>query len=77
MAPAYSDGIAFEEEDEEPLGHVSVPWVVAAALLMGVGIFLLMNWLFTFQWVFLSGALLMLAGFLMCTSPRAGLDRAE
>jgi hypothetical protein len=66
-----------EEEPEEELGRVNVPWVVLSALLMGAGIFLILTWLITFDWVYFPGVGLMAVGFLLTFHPRAGLDRAE
>ncbi|HXW66487.1 MAG TPA: hypothetical protein VEL82_01180 [Thermoplasmata archaeon] len=62
-------------------GHVtkspiSVAWVVLAALLGGAGIFLIFEWLFTFNWVFFPGIALVIGCTLMLLDRRAGLDHA-
>jgi hypothetical protein len=73
---AWANVPGLPEEDEEERGHVSVAWVVLAALLMGAGIFLTLVWLITFTWPYLGGVLLMAVGLLLCFHPRAGPDRA-
>jgi hypothetical protein len=62
-------------------GHVarspiSVGWVVLASLLCGAGIFLVWYWLFTFNWAFFPGFILVIVGAIMFLNPRAGLDHA-
>lgn len=64
-------------DDEEVRGWVSLPFVVLAALACGAGLTLLVLWLITFTWVYLSGVLFVAAGFAMLMNRRAGLDRAE
>jgi Na+/proline symporter len=66
-----------EVEEEEVLGHVSVPFVVLASVLLGVGLFLVLTWLVTFQWAYIAGIPVLLAGFLLLFHRRAGLDAAE
>ena len=66
---------ALPEESSER-SSMSVAWIVLAALLMGGGIFLTLVWLITFEWIDLSGVLLMAVGFLLCFHPWAGPDRA-
>ena len=62
-------------------GHVqkspiSVAWVVLAAVLGGLGIFLVFEWLYTFDWVFFPGIALVIGSTLMFLNSRAGLDHA-
>ncbi len=61
-----------------PSGHqktpISVPYVAGAALLIGVGLFLIFYWLLTFQWAFFSGIFLLVIGVLLLFDRRAGLD---
>ncbi|MGA9840663.1 MAG: hypothetical protein WBF81_02070 [Thermoplasmata archaeon] len=55
---------------------ISVPWIVVASVLCGVGITLVWWWLETFQWVFFSGVLVTFVGAMMFLNDRAGLDHA-
>lgn len=55
---------------------VSIPWVVLAALLAGIGIFSMILWLYTFQWIYFGGILPILTGTLMLFDRRAGADSA-
>ena len=59
-----------------PRGTLSIPFVIAAALLIGLGIFLISLWMETFSWAYFSGVGLLAIGGLMLFSPRAGADRA-
>ncbi|GEM_PF-1528383 len=65
-----------------PVRHVdapntlSVPWVIAAALLIAIGIFAVVYFLISFQLEFLGGIALVLGGTLMLLDPRAGSDHA-
>ncbi|MGI0131623.1 MAG: hypothetical protein ACREDK_00775 [Thermoplasmata archaeon] len=53
-----------------------LPFLVAAALLIGGGLFSAMFWLVTLQWVWFAGIGLLVLGALMLFSRRAGADRA-
>ncbi|HEV2317269.1 MAG TPA: hypothetical protein VGV89_06825 [Thermoplasmata archaeon] len=64
----------FEEEDT---GHVSIPYVILASILCGVGIFLTLAWVITFSWPLFLGVFVTTGGFLLLFDRRAGLDRAE
>lgn len=55
---------------------ISVPFVIGAAAVVGVGLFALMEFLFTFNPLFLGGVGLVLLGALMMLSPRSGSDHA-
>lgn len=55
---------------------ISIPWVVAAAVLIGIGLFLISVWLLTFDLLFFSGTLVLLVGALMVFDPRMGSDHA-
>jgi hypothetical protein len=59
-----------------PRGPLSIPFVIAAALLIGLGIFLISLWMETFSWAYFGGIGLLAIGGLMLFSPRAGADRA-
>lgn len=56
---------------------LSIPFVVLAALLIGVGILALVYWIVTFDWLYFGGILPSLTGALMLFHPRAGADRAD
>jgi hypothetical protein len=56
---------------------ISLPWVVLASLLCGLGLFLVLGlWLATFEWIYFVGVIPVFLGGLMFLSPRAGLDHA-
>jgi uncharacterized membrane protein YfcA len=55
---------------------ISVPWVIAASILSGLGVGFLAYWIETFQWFWFSGVLLVFVGILMFLNPRAGWDHA-
>jgi len=55
---------------------LSVPWVIAAALLIAIGVFAVVYFLISFQLEFLGGIALVLGGTLMLLDPRAGSDHA-
>jgi hypothetical protein len=55
---------------------INVGWVVLAALLIGLGLFMMAYWLVTFQWVFFLGIAPCVGGGLMLFSRRAGFDTA-
>lgn len=55
---------------------ISIPFVMLAAVLIGVGILALVYWLVTFEWIYFGGILPSLTGGLMLFHPRAGADRA-
>jgi hypothetical protein len=55
---------------------ISVAWVLALSLLVGVGLFMLAYWFLTGSWLFFLGIAPVVAGGLMMFSPRAGADHA-
>ncbi len=55
---------------------ISIPWVVLAALLCGLGLFTVAYWLLTGNWLYFAGLLALIAGALMLFHPRSGLDHA-
>jgi hypothetical protein len=55
---------------------ISVPWVIAASLLIGVGLFFDWYWLYTFNLEYTFGIALVVVGGFMLFSKRAGLDHA-
>ncbi len=74
---AYGDEpSSLDEEERQALGWVSVPFVLAAAIVCGVGLVLLFLWIVTFTWPYLSGIGLLILGVAMLMNRRAGLDRA-
>jgi hypothetical protein len=58
---------------------LSVPWVIAAAILSGIGIFLVLTWLITsfVHWIYFLGVIPAGAGALMFFDERAGSSHAE
>ncbi len=56
--------------------HVSVPWVVLAAVLCGLGLFLISYFLTYFYWPAFSGVILVLVGAILLFNRRTGLDRS-
>lgn len=61
-------------ERDDPL---SIPYVILSAVLIGAGIFLIFDWIATFNWPAFGGILLLALGALMLFSPRAGADRSR
>jgi Na+/proline symporter len=55
---------------------ISVPFVVLAAIVAMLGLFSLLYWVITFQWVFFLGVVPMTIGALMLFHPKAGSNRA-
>jgi len=60
-----------------PGNSLSIPFVLAAALLMGLGIFALTIWLVTFNWAWFAGVLPATVGALMMFDRRAGSESAS
>lgn len=58
-------------------GHsLSVPFLVVAALLIGVGLFGMAYWLVTFQWVYFASVIPTALGAYMLFTRGTGPDRA-
>jgi len=55
---------------------LSVPFLVLAAILIGVGLAGMAYFLVTFQWIYFASVILVVTGGLMLFTPRAGPDRA-
>ncbi|HEV8050180.1 MAG TPA: hypothetical protein VGP88_06260 [Thermoplasmata archaeon] len=55
---------------------ISVPFVLLASVLMGIGLMLIFTWLITFDWLFFPGVLVVAIGAFMMLSPRMGSDHA-
>ena len=55
---------------------ISVPWVVGAALLIGLGVFAMAYFLLTFNLLYFFGIGALALGGLMLFSRRAGVDSA-
>ncbi|MGA7922762.1 MAG: hypothetical protein WCA77_02165, partial [Thermoplasmata archaeon] len=68
--------------DEHPHGGhgektpISLPTVIASAVLIGAGLFSIIYWLLTFDWLWFGGVFLVLAGALLFFSRRTGLDHS-
>jgi hypothetical protein len=66
-----------EAREEGTPNTLSIPWVVLAAVLIGVGLFALFVWVVNFsQWVWFGGIAPVVIGALMLFSKRAGSDQA-
>ncbi|MCI4364325.1 MAG: hypothetical protein L3K13_08560 [Thermoplasmata archaeon] len=63
-----------EREEETHPGSISIPYVIGAALMMGLGLFLIASWVLTFNWIYFPGVALAALGFLMILHPLAGSD---
>ncbi len=61
------------------VGHnsISVPFVIAAALVSILGLLCLLLWVITFEWILFLGVIPMTIGALMFFHPKMGSDRAE
>lgn len=55
---------------------ISIPFVIAAALVAALGLFSLLYWVITFQWIFFLGVAPMTLGALMFFHPKMGSNRA-
>ncbi|MCI4321660.1 MAG: hypothetical protein L3K18_06170 [Thermoplasmata archaeon] len=55
---------------------ISIPWVLAASLLMGLGVFLISAWIITFDYLYFVGFVVLAVGFLMTFDQRMGSDHA-
>jgi hypothetical protein len=69
---------AYGHEPGEPLpeGSVSVPIVIGAAILVGIGLAGTAFWLITFHWIFFASLLPLTGGALLLFSRLTGADRA-
>jgi hypothetical protein len=57
-------------------GSLSVPFLVLAALLIGVGLFGMAYWLVTFQWPYFASVIPLTLGAYMLFTRGTGSDRA-
>jgi Na+/proline symporter len=55
---------------------ISVPFVVLAAVLCGLGLLSMSYWLITFNWALFAGVIPLVVGAYMLFTPRAGWDHA-
>lgn len=76
MSSAVAHGSTHGAHGSGAPNALSVPWVLLASILMGVGIFLISAWLITFNLLYSVGVFVVLAGFLMTFDPRMGSDHA-
>jgi hypothetical protein len=67
---------AASEHGHAQRSPISVPWVIAAALLIGAGIWVLSYMLLEFDGFYLIGIAPVVLGSLMLFDKRAGLDHA-
>ena len=56
---------------------LSIAFLVVASILIGFGLLSSAFFLITFQWIYLAGTLLVVAGGLMLFHPRSGPDSAR
>jgi fatty acid desaturase len=68
--------VAEGSHEEERSGHVSVPLVIAAALLCGVGLVGVSFWLVTQNWLYFAGLLPLIGGAYLLFTGVTGPDRA-
>lgn len=68
-----AEGSAHSSSQVHP---ISIPWVVFAAILCGIGLFLISYWVIFFYWPAFSGVLFVLAGAILLFNRRTGIDRA-
>jgi len=68
---------ASASEHVAAVNSISVPFVILAALVASLGLFCLLYWVITFQWVFFLGVVPMTIGALMFFHPKMGSNRAE
>lgn len=59
-----------------PTPSASIPWVILAAVLCGIGIFLISYFLTYFYWPAFSGVALLIVGAVLLFNRRTGIDRA-
>lgn len=64
------------ESSGHSASHVSIPWVVLAAALAGIGLFLISYWLTYFYWPAFGGVALVIIGAVLLFNRRTGLDHA-
>ena len=75
MYPGTAHSHASRNATDAP-NSISVPFVILASVLMGVGLMLTFVWLITFNWLLFPGILVVVAGALMILDPRMGSDHA-
>jgi hypothetical protein len=75
---AYRSREESEEEREETTPNtLSVPWLVVAAVLIGLGLFALFVWVIDYsQWIWFGGIAPLVIGALMLFNKRAGSNQA-
>ncbi|MFZ1022943.1 MAG: hypothetical protein WAN87_02260 [Thermoplasmata archaeon] len=71
-----SDYGATHSDSPSQRGSISVPFVIAAAVLIGVGVFTISYALTIFDGWYLVGIAPLFLGAILLFSPRTGLDRA-
>ena len=73
MTGFTSEGHAAHESTPNSL---SIPFLIAASVLCGVGLFGLAYWLVTFQWVYFLSVIPVIGGALLLFTRGTGSDRA-
>ncbi|HYA57490.1 MAG TPA: hypothetical protein VEH57_03380 [Thermoplasmata archaeon] len=69
-------GVATRAHPAAEHGSVSIPILVLAAVLVGLGLLGMAYWLITFQWALLASVIPLALGGLLLFTPRTGPDRA-
>jgi hypothetical protein len=59
-----------------PGGSVSIPLTIAAAVLSGLGLWLIAYWLITFHWIYFVGVPILAVGAYLLFTRVTGPDRA-
>ena len=76
MTHAVAGATAHGGHGSHAPNSISIPWVLAASLLMGLGIFLISAWIVTFDYLYFVGFVVLAGGFLMTFDQRMGSDHA-
>ncbi len=78
----FRDSVSEYSPDEHPAGGhgertpISVGTVILSAVLIGLGLFSIIYWLVTFDWLWFAGVFLVVAGGLLFFSRRTGIDHS-
>ena len=70
------ESVASEHRPHEK-SPISIPYLLAAAVLIGIGLTSASLWILSFNWLLFLGFAPLVVGAFMLFSPRAGADRAD
>jgi membrane-bound ClpP family serine protease len=76
MSHAVAAPAAHGGHGSQAPNSISIPWVLAASLIMGLGVFLISIWIVTFDFLYFVGFFVLVGGFLMTFDQRMGSDHA-